>query len=269
MEKPISHLTCYKFSTKPELQRVAGFFGMDLAENSRLLILTPEHIEGVLKLYSPRKYAWLFSYGCICLVNFDTPETYRFIRYLESICEIDYNLFSTYNESRSLTEADSASLETIGLFAEILSKSTELKFLENTVNQLLDQSENFINELYKGLFRSGTVFITKVTIAIVRHQLKVLHRLRILDRPDEYDAKLELRHIYDTAAAEYELTKRFANIQKKFNDLNEIIAPYQSLNHFGKESRLLIMEIFLLALFPLPYLIKFLIPKILTFLTNM
>jgi uncharacterized Rmd1/YagE family protein len=269
MEEEIIHLNCYKFSKKPELLRVAGFFGMAVNDNPRQLILTPEQIESTLKIYSPRKYALLFNYGCICLVNFDTPETYRFIHYLESICEIDYNLFSLYNESHQLKQTGSNFPETIGLFAAILGKSTELKFLENTINQLFDQSESFINELNQGSFISNTSFIKKITVAIVRHQLKVVHSLRVLDRPAEYASRLELRQLYDTAAGQYELSKRFSIIQKKFNDLNEIIAPYQALSYSEKERRLLILEIFLLAIFPLPYLLKFIIPKILTFLSNM
>ena len=269
--KPHWHLHCFKFSTQPELSRVAAFFNLPFSKNSDYLPLGPEAIRTVLKEQSSDKYVWLFRYGCICLMNFEPLEIYRFLKFLESTCGVDYHLFSTYNESHVLEEEDPADLQpkTAAVYAHILAKSTELKYMEDTLAAQFDRSEIFINELHKGWFNSDNSMLKSTTVQMVRYQLQILHSLRILDRPAEYNAHLALRRRYDEASAEYELHKRFAIIQRKLDELHGILTPYQKLNHAQKAQRLIMMEVFLLSLFPLPYLVKLIVPKILTFLANM
>lgn len=267
-------LHCYKIGRRPNLSAVAGFFQFPLTPGAKRIVLKPEQIQQVLQVYSAHKFVWVFNYGCIVLSNFNPPETYRFMRYLDTTCGgIDYDLLSAYNESYEFSAKTSDDpgdiLEMLSLYASILAKSTELKHLESMVSRTFDQSEQFINELQNGFFRSDHTLLKKTTIHMVRHQLQMIHGFRILDRPDECRSKLKLRQTYDIAIQTYALTKRFENIQNKFTDFNGITAPYLALSHAEKEHRLLMMEIILLMIFPLPHLFKVIVPKMLTFLRLM
>lgn len=269
--KPHLHLHCFKFLTQPELSRVAAFLNLPFSKGSNYLPLGPDAIRTVLKERASDKYVWLFHYGCICLMNFEPLEIYRFLKFLESTCGTDYHLFSTYNESHLLEEEDPANLqpEVVAVYAQVLAKSTELKYLEDTLTAQFDRSEIFINELHKGWFNSDNSLLKSTTVQMVRYQLQMLHSLRILDRPIECNTHMALRRRYDAASVEYELNKRFAVIQKKLEELHNILAPYQKFDHAQKSQRLIMMEVFLLSLFPLPHLLKLIVPKILTFFANM
>jgi uncharacterized Rmd1/YagE family protein len=268
-------INCYKTSHNPEIGNVAAFFNLqNRKEKPDYILLRPEQISTALKISVTDKYAWLFKFGCICLVNFEATETYSFLKFLEgSYGKIDFDLFSTYNETHKLDRSTLDSkidlLKAIESYAIILAKSTELKSLEAAVTAKLDQSEQFVNDLHHGLPNPSSKLLIDTTLSIIRFKLNVIYTLKILDRPTEYNAKLKLRQFYDHLAEYYELDKRFDRIFKKIADLNEITTDYLKIGHNRKEQRLLILEVFLLTLFPLSQLFDHLLPTILTFLKHL
>lgn len=265
------YLNCYKVSLQPNLIRLADFFKKVAASgpDPEFLLLQPEQVSAALKYDTPVKFTWFFKYGCVCFVNFNTTETYRFLTSLESVFgKIDFSLFSKFNETHSLKLDESTSPERtitiLSLYATALAKSTELKYLETKFDSIYDQAERLIFDLQRGLPKPLNRVQKRLTLEIVKLQLTVVNVLKILDRPKKYD-DLELKKIYNSTAEFYELKKRFETIQTKISSLMEIITPYQNLGFYRREGRLLFLEAVMIALFPLSRILDYFLPKILTF----
>ncbi len=265
-----AQFNCYKISLQPNLNRLADFFKVELSgEDHSFLILKPDEVSSTLKFDTPTKFVWFFKFGCVCFVDFDTTETYRFLISLESIFgKIDFNLFSKFNENHNLEFNQSVSPEkiitTLSLYAIVLAKSTELKYLEAKLNSVYDRAERLVLDLQQGLPKPFNRVLKRFTLDIVKLQLTIVNDLKILERPNEYD-DLKLKTIYHSTAELYELKKRFNTIQTKIANLIEIITPYQNLGFNRRETRLLIWEVIMIALFPLSRVLDHFLSKILTF----
>lgn len=263
--------SCYKVSLKLNLQRVADFFKVPLSHiDPGCLVFNPEQVGAVLKFETPTKFVWLFKFGCVCFVNFDSSETYRFLKHLGfTYGMINFNLFSQYNENYSL-KLDEAPEPVVlsnilGIHAFTLAKSTELKYLQAKLDRIYDRAERLIFDLQRGFPKPTSRSLKRMTIEIVKIQLTLLNTLKVLDRPKDFN-DLQLKSIHDSAVNTFELLKRFNTIQTKIATIIEIITPYQKLGFNQQETRLLILETILLALFPLPRVLNYFFPKILTFL---
>lgn len=263
--------SCYKVSLKPNLYRVAEFFkvpftGMD----SDSLVFKPEHVGAVLKIETPSKFVWFFKWGCICFINFETTETYHFLKNLESTYgPIDFNLFAKYNESYSLTLEEAPETvelsDILKIYALILAKATELKFLAENLDRIYDRAERLVFDLQRGLPKPTSRILKKMALDIVKIQLILIYTLQILDRPKDFD-DLYLKNTYSSAMKTFELRKRFETIQTKITTIIEIITPYQKLGFNQRETRLLFWEVVLLVVFPLSRILDYFFSKILTFL---
>lgn len=253
---------CYKVSLAPNLFRVAEFFKVPFAGmDSNSLVFKPEHVGAVLKFETPSKFVWLFKWGCICFINFETTEIYHFLKNLESTyCPIDFNLFAKYNEDYSLTleePPETAKLSNIlKIYALVLAKSTELKFLAENLDRIYDRAERLVFDLQRGLPKPTSRILKKMTLGIVKIQLILIHTLQILDRPKDFD-DLNLKHTYSSAIKTFELLKRFETIQTKITTIIEIITPYQKFGFNQRETRLLFLEVVLLVLFPLSRILDY------------
>lgn len=263
MKQPAT-LNCYKIASQPNLQLVADFFHLaDYRDNSDYLLLLPEQIQAILKLESAGKYAWLFRLGSICLVNFDTTETYRLLKHLEATgIKTDFDLVAAFNEQHTIDSPGDHCSQTVPrlqIYAVVMAKSIELRKLENYASQILDRSESFILDLQKGVPNPNRYGFIKTHVAIIRLQMEIINNLKLLDRPVDCENELLLKEIYDSAALEFELERRFKTLQQKITNLNEVLEPYRKLGFKHKEQQLYIMEIILLALFPLSALIEFIL----------
>ncbi|NLY75949.1 MAG: RMD1 family protein [Firmicutes bacterium] len=253
---------CYKVSLEPNLYRVAEFFKIPFTgRDSDSLVFEPEHVGAVLKFKSPSKFVLLFKWGCICFINFEAAETYRFLKNLESTYgAIDFNLFAKYNENYSFSLEESPEtvdlLNILKIYAVVLAKATELKFLADNLDRIYDRAERLVFDLQRGLPKPTSRILKKMTLDIVKIQLTLLNALQILDRPKDFD-DLYLKNTYGLAVNTFELQKRFETIQTKISTIVEIIAPYQKLGFNQRETRLLFWEVVLLALFPLSRILDY------------
>lgn len=253
---------CYKTATKPDLKRVADYFRIPLPKaRPEVLLLRPVHLESALMTDASDKSAWYYSFGCICLVNFEATEAYRLINIIESTGEeVDYRRFFSRVEREDLVLDPGLNeeewLRLIGICCDVLAKSVELKHMEDTVNDIFDQAESFILDLQRGFSNPASRLLQEITVKIVRFQLDVVNNLRILDRPKGFEDSIDARRIYDKASQGHDLEKRFTTVQLKINDLMELISPYRKIGYSQKERRLLISEIILITLFPLAYMVK-------------
>jgi uncharacterized Rmd1/YagE family protein len=261
-------LNGYKIASRPNLRQVSEFFQLQWsAAVSDYLLLTPGQIRIILNDDAAGKYVWLFKPGTICIANFDVSETHRLLKHLEATgIRINFAFFSAYNETRTVQAAHSdlsGTLQSLQLHAVVMAKSIELKKLETSVNAIIDRSESFIVDLHHGLSHPNRPRFIATNIDIIKLQLDIIHSQKILDRPVECGDEQMLRELYDHLAADYDLEKRFVNLQEKIADLNTLLTSYHRLGFRHKEHRLYLFEVILLLMFPLFSLIHILLRRIL------
>lgn len=255
-----------KATTFFSLNKIVEFLGIPMKFSWREYItLSESELDLVLKYNTKNKHVYIFKYGCISFVNFEDEEIYTFIKYIESIgAKINYTLLYKYYDIHNIKVLPDQRVELwensnceysnndslIHIISVILSKSTELSKFESELNRLLDDAEKFIIFLQKGRLgfyrRKSSLLISK----ILRFEYDSIHNIKILDRPDFVEQALELRDIYDNLSKYYELDERLNVVKGKIDSLHDILDLYSSLSFNQIENRLILFEIFLLALFP-------------------
>lgn len=248
------------------LDKIVELFGIPMQFKwDNYIILSGSNLDLALKYNTKGKHVYIFKYGCISFVNFEDEEIYTFIKYIESIgAKINYSLFYKYydvhnievlpNNRIKLWQSDNAeydySDDLIHTISVILSKSTELDRIESDLNKLLDDAEQFITFLQKGRLvfyrRRSSLLISK----ILRFKYDGIHNIRVLDRPGFVEQSMHLKVIYASLSKYFELDERLEIVKGKMTSLHEILNLYSSLSFNQSETRLILFEIFLLALFP-------------------
>ncbi len=253
-------ITGYLTSNSIELNKFLRFFNLN-STDEEFVFLSPHQLSQVMMGSSGQTAAWLCKYGSICLTGFDATETRQFLRFMESMgCPVDHYLFSTYTDSQTVAEQQKEETvftwEYIGVHAIAMAKSLALKKLEDEVSSILDQSEHLILDLQTKAPNPKNKLIKSISLQIIEIQFNVLGKIKLLDRPCSFAATGELKQLYASLVEFYELKKRFTTLQKKMDDLISIISPYQRLGHDYRENRLLVLEVILLALFPLFHMLQ-------------
>lgn len=257
----------YKVADRFPLGRIAEYFKFQNTASWReYIVIESVNLEKVLKYSTTEKRAYIFKFGCMTFVNFNQDEVYTFLEFLQSLVgKLDYVLFSRFNESHSMELYDdgTCSLWVSGdervpwsegindIVAIILAKSTELYKIEVELSDLLDETENFIFYLQKGKLRANTRRVTSTVARIVRFRYRGIESIKILDRPREAEGEILSRQVYDQMAVYYELEDRYEVLEGQMDNLQSITESYFKLGKNQTENRLLWLEVFLLALFPL------------------
>jgi len=259
---------CYKILPKLPLNKISSFFGIsDTVRWKDSLALDSNLVSSILKKQSDSKFIFLYEYGCITFVNFESDEIDVAIQYIESISmKIDYDLYGKYNEQHVLNISDNGFFslwsgsdktfefhnDIIPIVAEILAKSTALNKIETDMDILLDKNEHMITH-----YQRGYLPITKQKHArnisyILRFEYEVINHLQIFDRLEDTKQKQQSRQIYDLLSEYYEISDRFSIFEKKNNQMREISKTYSTRSFYNSEGGLILFEVFLLSLFPLP-----------------
>ncbi|HOQ01429.1 MAG TPA: RMD1 family protein [Acetivibrio clariflavus] len=269
-----------KVSSFFSLDKIAEFLGIPMQSRwDDYIILSGNHLDLVLKYNTKNKHVYIFKYGCISFANFEEEEISTFIKYIESMgIKINYSLIYNYydvheievlpNKKIKLWQNDGTEYDyddtLIHIISIILSKSIELYRLESELDKLLDDAEQFITFLQRGRLgfyrRKSSLLISK----ILRFQYDSIHNIRILDRPGFVEQSMHLKAIYASLSEYYELDERLEIVEGKIASLHDILDLYSNLSFNQSETRLILFEIFLLALFPafhiLEHLFKTVIP---------
>ncbi|AEV69535.1 RMD1 family protein [Acetivibrio clariflavus] len=255
-----------KVSNFFSLDKIAEFLGIPMQSRwDDYIILSGNHLDLVLKYNTQNKHVYIFKYGCVSFANFEEEEISTFIKYIESIgVKINYSLIYNYydvhnievlpNKKIKLWQNDNAEYDyddtLIHTISIILSKSIELYRLESELDKLLDDAEQFITFLQRGRLgfyrRKSSLLISK----ILRFQYDSIHNIRILDRPGFVEQSMNLKAIYASLSEYYELDERLEIVEGKIASLHDILDLYSNLSFNQSETRLILFEIFLLALFP-------------------
>ncbi len=272
----------YKISSAIDLKKVAAFFSLPAAESwENSITLCGQQLMEVYKYKLLSKRITLFEYGCVVFQNFKSDETGIFFNYLQSIIgNLDYKMLVRYNENLiSEVFMDNSALlwkgskkrfaykdDLADIAVVVLAKSIALSKLEADVELLLDEAESFFTVLagpkrrfFERLHHRTSNIKSSKYSSIMAHILKFEYEsavsIRIFDRPSKADRSMALRDAYDELAEYFELQDRYDVLEKKIAELRNISRSYSTQHFWKQERRLLLFEIFLLALFPLSYLV--------------
>ncbi len=260
------HFNCYKIAEKLPLDKLASFFGIKIKTSwNNYLVLDEAQINTVLKHKVSHKQVYVYDFGCITFVNFNSDELKIMLDYIESIAgKIDYNLYINYQDTHiipidehNIIHLWNSSEETfiyngfiLPIVATILAKSTALKKIEYEVSQLLDNEEVLILNLQKRRSRGNARQFAATAAAILRFEYSIINNIRIFDRSQNTAEKMQYRAIYDKLSNYYELQDRYEILEKKATELRNITKAYSNYSFDVQNRRLLLFEVFLLALFP-------------------
>lgn len=266
------HFSAYKISQRINLSTVSACFGTAAPQSwEHVIMIGSSSLNQVFGHTMPSKHVLVFDFGCIVFVNFHNDEINTFLLYLEPVIEnLDYKLLVKFNEKHEIRVYSDGSFSLYGnipllqdyndsiipVAAAVLAKSTALNFIEAEVEILLDKTDDIINQMQKGLLKAKHRRYAALITKILRFNYESAGSIRIFDRPSYANASFQSRKVYDTLAVYYELYDRFSILGKKTEELWKISRSYSSLSSTQRENRLILFEVFLLALFPLSYLFK-------------
>lgn len=266
---------CFKIASRFNLKDIASFFNLDSNIAKREYIaLRDKQIDMIFKYRTQYRVVYFFEFGCMTFINFDMDEIRIFLEYLESLTgEIDRDLFIRFYEGYKMKVDDKNRFKLYedsnnytgynnyieAIIAVIIAKSTALLWVENEVDTLMDEAERIIDYLHKGWLHTNSRKFSKITATILRFDYESIYNIEVLDRTTGLDKKLQFRQIYDDMVEYYEIMERFGIVRNKVDNLRRLTRTYTSLSYEHHESRLYIFEIFLLILFPLSYLIRYLV----------
>jgi len=261
----------YKISPNFYLKQLSQFFQINMTLKWKsFLLLQGQIVDSILKYHTQGKQVYIFQFGSITFVNFEEGEMSLFLDYIASLVgEVDYTNLLTYTESYSLYLDEEGCYELSernkvnipfqihhsSLFASILAKSSALNKIEKEVSELIDYVEYFVNELENGRLVVKTTQFRSIIAKILRFEYDMIHSIRIFERAEQNHQYISSKEIYDQLAKDYELEDRVQGIQSKINDLRSIIKQYSSLSYRVVSNKNLLLESFLLALFPLIHIL--------------
>ncbi len=264
---------CYKVAPSLPLMAIASFFGFeDPIKWKKNIKLDGNQLASVLKYADNRKAVFLFEFGCITFVNITTEENRRILEYLESIsCNIASDLLVRYRYSFSIHINESGMYhpflkkqglllydeDVVPVISAALAKDTQLFWLEDEMENLLDKSESVIDRLRRAKLNINTLKYSRELALMLRFQYNSAYSVRVFDRSDAANSSLSAKNLYDEFMADCCFHDRLDVLQQKSDELHHIFNIYSILSQSWKENRLLYFEILLLVLFTLPYAINF------------
>lgn len=264
--------SAYKISRRIPISTISACFGTSAPQSwEHVTIIGNSSLDRIFMHATQSKQVLVYDFGCIVFVNFYSDEINTFLLYLESIIgNLDYTSFVKFNETHEIRVYSDGSFSLyashpllqdyndsiIPVAAAVLAKSTALNYIEAEVDMLLDKTDNIINQMQKGHLRAKHKRYASLITQILRFNYESAGSIRIFDRPLYANATIQSRKVYDTLAVYYELYDRFSILRKKAEELWKISRSYSNLSAQQRENRLVLFEVFLLALFPLSYLFR-------------
>lgn len=266
------HFISVKAYPAIDLQKTAAFFGLPLpGAGERSIILEGQKLSEIYKYDTGQKKVHIFSFGCIVFEDMEIDETDRFYESLQQTAgEPDYRMLLMYRESHDsvITEDGTIRLwpesedrtfppgiELSHTIAAVLAKSAALSKEESDLNTLLNEAYMYINRSYAGILNAGARMYAKTMVHIVKFEKESAAGFGIFDRPVATSRKLLLRDAYDNLSKYYELDERYELLEKKAEQLRNIVRSGSDERFRRQETRLLIFETFLLLLFPLSHIL--------------
>jgi required for meiotic nuclear division protein 1 len=265
-------LNCMMIADEIPLERVALHLGTCFTKKwNEVLVIENEQLESILK-YQSKSYqkVLVYSYGAITFINFAVDEMRVIIDYVESIIQeiqnkdilrsVDvHRIWLSDNGLCKLFFSDDRfyylSNDVFMLASHIVAQSIATSEIEKEIQQLLDNSENIILSIRKSKFIFNKKRRSELMSKVLRFQHDFIQSAQIFGAPLITYNDMELKEMYNKLSVYYELQDRFNIIRNKMDELKNINKRYSEMTHHLYEKRLLHLEVFLLAIFPLRHIL--------------
>ena len=207
--------------------------------------------DGLLQKILGRDYeegcrVFVFSFGCIVLVNVpesEMPPLLKYIREFEP--ELDLNNWSRYSDEYELRAEPEGRLKITDAYAivpkyeffytelaaTIIAKSVAMEKTEFELGKIFDRLETMIDRLEHGQLHVGNRELARTTARVTRHQYNTVSYIMILDKPDITWSNSDASLFYEKMSDFFELNDRYTILTKKADILNNIINGFSSISH--------------------------------------
>lgn len=283
-------LNCMMIAQEIPLEQVAFHLGSTFAKRwNEVLVIEGEQLETILKFHArPYQSVLLYSYGAATFINCAVDEMRTLLDFVDSITnEVDnkdvirsadvhriwfldeedlqetldpnsYHLNLTQKRCK-LFRSDEATYpitsDVFMLASHIIAQSVATEQIEKEIQVLLDNSEEIVQRMQRSQYALNNKKRGKLTSEVVRFQYDLIKSAQVFGAPTFANNNMEIRDMYRKLSEYYELDDRFDVVHHKIQELKNINERYSETIHHRAEHRLLMLEVFLLALFPFKYMI--------------
>ncbi|MGE5678657.1 MAG: RMD1 family protein [Pseudomonadota bacterium] len=235
-------IKAYSLCNEISLDKVASHFGINKKYKwEDFLTLKEENLKGVLPV-PEGKSAVIFPFGSIVFVNMEHHEIVDLVNYLKklelNLKNADYKFGESYMLEIGVEETsvgfDSMSVSDyqnyhLGILATVLAKSVALEKVEKDLGELVDEFENIVELLGKGMLNISDEKIAKMSARILGFKFDTISYIMLLDKPDITWENQEAETLYMQLSQFYELNERYEKIQSKTETLMDITQVFGSL----------------------------------------
>lgn len=254
-------IKAFSLCNEIRLDKVSSHFGINKKYKwEDYLILKEEHLKGILPV-PEGKSAVIFPFGSIVFINLEHHEIVDVVNYLKKIEVNLKNVDFRFSESYMLkTGVDEPSLDfnsmsvsdfksyQFEILAIVLSKSVALEKVEKDLNNLLDEVEDIVGLLERGILNISDEKNAKLSARILGFKFNTISYIMLLDKPDITWENQEAEALYVQLSQFYELNERYEKIQAKTETLMDITQVFGSLTHQKRGNKLEWMVIILIAI---------------------
>lgn len=189
---------------------------------------------------------FVFSFGCIVLVNVPESEMPPLLKYIKEFePEMDLNSWNNYYDEYELRADPGGRLEISDAYAivpkyeffytelaaTIIAKSVAMEKTEYELGKIFDRLETMIDRLERGQLSVGNRELARTTARVTRHQYNTVSYIMILDKPDITWSSSDASLFYEKMSDFFELNDRYTILTKKADILNNIISGFSSISH--------------------------------------
>lgn len=265
-------LNCMMIGTEIPLEAVSRHLGSVFTKRwSEVLVIEKNQLENLLK-YQTKKYqkVILYRYGAATFINFAVDEMRVVIDFVQSVTNevtnvdilrsVDvHRVWMAENDQCKLFLTDDGyypfSEDVFMIASHVVAQSIATDMIEKEINALLDDAEDLISRIQKLRFIHKGKKRGKLIAKVIRFQHDYVRTTQIFSAPSMTDNDMEFREMYSKLSAYYELEDRFSVIRHKMLELKNINERFSEMTHYRYKLRLLHLEVFLLAMFPLKFLV--------------
>jgi len=211
------------------------------------LILNNKHLQEITgREFDDDKQVFIFSYGCIVLVNVpesEMPVLLSFIKKFEP--ELDLANWHSYTDEYEIRIEPDKHLEITDAYAIVprheifytelaaivIAKSVAMEKTEYELGQIFDKLETIIDRLEQGKLHLSNRELARTTARVTRHQYNTVSYIMILDKPDITWSNSDASLFYEKMSDFFELNDRYTILTKKADIMNNIIGGFSSISH--------------------------------------
>ena len=199
------------------------------------------------------KAVYIFPFGSLVFVNCEYHEINDIIHYLAQTDKSlvtatnfeftdDYKVEISDNEPPEINNDCLVAQEVQSyhheIVATILAKSVALERIENDIDILLDEIEDFIAFLRQGRLNFSDEQLAITSARILGFRLSTISYIMLLDKPEITWVNEDAGALFDKLSLMFELNGRYDNIRHKTETLMDITTVFAGLVHSKRGNRL-------------------------------